>query len=114
MVRMTVAKRLFWPAVGVCVLLWAFGVVDGAYIVAPLMGLAIYRVGIGSLASLRAGGAHIPDGPPAPVDTRRERTVYWCGGCGSEVLLLVKGADVPPRHCGERMTARSEVAHDLS
>ena len=59
--------------------------------------------------SLRAGAAHIPDGPAVPVDPATERVTYWCGGCGAELLLLVRGAAVAPRHCGERMTERREV-----
>lgn len=102
-------RRLFWPAVGIALLLVAVGVVDLDYVVAPLIGLLIFRVGTASIASFRAGGAHIPEGPPRPVDVARERVVYWCAGCGAELLLLVRGAQVPPRHCGERMTERREV-----
>jgi DNA-directed RNA polymerase subunit RPC12/RpoP len=76
---------------------------------APLLGLLIYQVGVASLGSLRRGAGHIPDGPPAPVDPRDERVTYLCGGCGAELLLLVRGAAVPPRHCGERMHERVEV-----
>ena len=79
------------------------------YILAPLLGLLILRIGLATFGSLRAGGSHIPDGPPEPVDTRIERVTYWCAGCGAELLLLVRGADVAPRHCGERMTVRREV-----
>lgn len=103
-------KRLFWPIVAIGVTLVATGAVDAVYVFAPLLGLFIWRVGTASLSSLRAGGAAIPEGPPTAVDPRDERTVYWCSGCGAELLLLVRGADVPPRHCGERMTARTELA----
>lgn len=102
-------KRLFWPVVGVGVLLAALGVVEPRYVFAPLLGLFVWRVGIASFGSLRAGAAHIPDGPPTPVDPRSERVSYSCGGCGAELLLLVRGADTTPRHCGERMTERREV-----
>lgn len=102
-------KRLFWLAVAAGLVVWAFDVIDPAYVFAPLTGLVIFRVGVASFASLRNGGAHIPEGPPQRVDTRQERLVYWCGGCGAELLLLMRGADVPPRHCGERMTERREV-----
>lgn len=103
-------KRLFWLVVAVGIVLWAFGVVDAAYVFAPLLGLVIFRVGVASFASLRNGGSHIPEGPPQRLDTHSERIVYWCGGCGAELLLLARGAQVPPRHCGERMTERREVA----
>lgn len=105
-----VMKRLFWPAVLVAVALWAVGVVEGAYVFAPLLGLAIWRVGTASFASLRNGAAHIPDGPPEPLDTRSHRVVYACGGCGAEVLLLVRGTETPPRHCGEKMSEHRETA----
>lgn len=102
-------RRLFWPGVAVAVLLAATGVVPARYVFAPLLGLLIWRVGIASFGSLRAGASHVPDGPPVPV-AADERVVYFCAGCGAEVLLLVRGADVAPRHCGERMSERREVA----
>ncbi|MEX2221063.1 MAG: hypothetical protein WEG40_04620 [Candidatus Rokuibacteriota bacterium] len=102
-------KRLFWLAVLAGTLLAIFGVVEPAVVFAPLLGLVIFRAGVGSFASLRAGGAHIPDGPPVPVDPAAERTVYWCSGCGAELLLLVRGSEIAPRHCGEKMTERREV-----
>jgi DNA-directed RNA polymerase subunit RPC12/RpoP len=105
-------KRLFWPLVALGLLLVAFDVLEPRYVVAPLMGLTIWRIGTASFASLRAGGAHIPDGPPEPVDVRTERTTYYCTGCGAEWLLLVRGAEVPPRHCGERTVERREVASE--
>ena len=103
-------RRWFWPVVGEALALVAFDVVEARYVFAPLLGLFIWRVGIASLGSLRRGAAYVPDGPPEPVDPRDERITYWCGGCGAELLLLVRGAAVPPRHCGERMTERHEVA----
>ena len=105
-------KRLFWPLVVAGLLLAALDVVDLVYVAAPLLGLAIWRVGTASFASLTNAGGHVPQGDPVPVDTRVERTTYWCQGCGAEVLLLVKGSDAAPRHCGERMTERHEVARD--
>jgi DNA-directed RNA polymerase subunit RPC12/RpoP len=95
--------------VGIAVILAMTGFVRPVYVFAPLLGLAIWRVGYGSLASLRAGGTHIPDGPPQPVNPAVERVVYWCDGCGAELLLLARGAEVAPRHCGERMTERRET-----
>lgn len=103
-------KRLFWPIVAAGLLLVAVGAVEARYVFAPLLGLFIWRMGIASFGSLRQGAAHIPDGPPVAVDPAAERTTYWCSGCGAEVLLLVRGAAVAPRHCGERMVERREVA----
>lgn len=102
--------RLFWPVVGLGVLLVVLGVVEARYVFAPLLGLFIWRFGIASFGSLRQGAAHIPDGPAQPVDLTTERITYWCGGCGAELLLLTRGAEVAPRHCGEKMHQRHEVA----
>ncbi|HVL97881.1 MAG TPA: hypothetical protein VM324_01130 [Egibacteraceae bacterium] len=110
---MNFVKRLFWPAVVVGLGLAAFGVVEPVHVFAPLLGLTIWRVGTASFASLRNGASYVPDGPPVPIDTRTERVVYACGGCGAELLLLVRGTESAPRHCGERMTTHREVARDL-
>lgn len=103
---------LVWSAVLAGIIAVLSGTVPAAYVFGPLLGLAIYKVGMATFGSLRRGASYIPDGPPEPVDTTRERTVYWCGGCGAEVLLLVRGTEMAPRHCGEKMTARTEVAHE--
>jgi DNA-directed RNA polymerase subunit RPC12/RpoP len=84
--------------------------VPAAYVLAPLVGLGILRFGLATFGSLRTGASYIPDGPPQPVDPAVERTTYWCAGCGAELLLLVRGTETAPRHCGERMAARTEVA----
>src|SRR5690625_1934874 len=84
--------------------------IPAAYVFAPLLGLLIFRFGMSTFGSLREGAAHNPSGPPQPVDISVQRTVYWCSGCGAEVLLLVKGTDPSPRHCGERMIERSEIS----
>jgi DNA-directed RNA polymerase subunit RPC12/RpoP len=88
------------------------GQVPAAYVFGPLGGLLIWRVGTATLGSLRRGASYIPDGPPEPIDPSRERIVYWCEGCGAELLLLVRGTVMAPRHCGERMTERAEVARE--
>lgn len=106
-------NRLFWLVVLLGLGLAMFGVVEPVYVFAPLLGLTIWRIGIASFASLRHGAAYIPDGPPVPLDLRTERVVYACGGCGAEVLLMVRGTESPPRHCGEKMTTHREVARDL-
>lgn len=98
--------------VAVAVLVVALTDVPTAYVFAPLLGVAILWFGIGSLISLQAGAAHIPDGDPAPVDQTVERISYWCAGCGAEVLLLVRGTRSPPRHCGERMRERVEILRE--
>jgi len=102
-------RWLLWALIGVGLLLVLFDVVPAAYVFAPLLGLLIYRVGVASLGSFRRGADHIPEGPP--VDVRSERITYWCEGCGAELLLLVRGTPVPPRHCGERMHERRLSPH---
>lgn len=101
---------LAWLVLGAVVV--ALTEVPAAYVFAPLLGIAILWFGLGSLRSLQAGAAHIPDGEPAPVDPTVERTTYWCAGCGAEVLLLIRGTESPPRHCGERMHARVEILRE--
>lgn len=102
-------KRLLYLAVAVGTVLVLTDRVPAAYVFGPLVGLLILRVGIATFSSLREGASYIPDGPPVPVDPSAERVVYWCDGCGAELLLLVRGTAIAPRHCGERMTERAEV-----
>ena len=102
-------RRLFWVAVAAGLLAASLGWIEARYVFAPLLGLLIMRIGLASFGSLRAGGAHIPQGDPVVLDPSQERITYWCGGCGAEVLLLVRGAEVAPRHCGERMAERREI-----
>ena len=40
------------------------------------------------------------------------RILYWCETCGLEVLVLRRGTENPPRHCGEPMAKREEIARD--
>ncbi|MBW3603353.1 MAG: hypothetical protein KY460_00345 [Actinobacteria bacterium] len=105
-------RRVFWLVVLAAVLLVALTDVPAAYVFAPLLGVAILWFGVGSLLSLQQGAAHIPDGDPSPVDPTAERTMYWCAGCGAELLLLVRGTATPPRHCGERMRERVEILRE--
>lgn len=90
----------------------AVGVIGYEVVLAPLLGLFIFTVGAASLRSLRTGADHIPDRPPEPVDPREERVSYVCTGCGAELLLVVRGTPVPPRHCGEKMHERRQVLVD--
>lgn len=101
---------LVWLVLGAVVVVLTG--VPAAYVFAPLLGIAILWFGLGSLRSLQTGAAHIPDGDPEQVDPTVERTTYWCAGCGAEVLLLVRGTESPPRHCGERMHERVEIPRE--
>jgi DNA-directed RNA polymerase subunit RPC12/RpoP len=111
-----IVKRVIWLAAGVAVV--AALMVDAVhpgYVLAPLLGVVILRLGWATFSSLAGGGgAHVPGGEePQPVNPAEERVRYWCEGCGAEVMLLVRGTPVAPRHCGERMHERREVPHDL-
>jgi hypothetical protein len=106
-------RAAFWFAVVAAAIVVAVTDVPAAYVFAPLLGVGILWFGLGSLRSLQQGGAHIPDGSDGQVlDPSVERTTYWCGGCGAELLLLVRGTPSPPRHCGERMHERVEISHE--
>ena len=102
--------RWFWLIVAAALGAAALTPLRPVYVLAPLLGLAIWRFGVASLASFRSGASHIPSGDPTPVNLEVERVTYWCGGCGAELLLLLRGTESPPRHCGERMAGRHEVA----
>ena len=104
-------KRVVWLVILVALGAAFAGQIPIEWVLAPLLGLAIYSVGVASLGSLRRGASYIPDGPPEPVDQAEERVTYWCAGCGAEVLLLVRGSATAPRHCGEKMHERREVPH---
>ena len=112
MTARVVLRALVALALTVALVGWVTGAYPAVYGLAPLLGLAILRVGYASLRSFQEGAAHIPSGEPTPLDVREERTTYWCEGCGAELLLLVRGTGMPPRHCGERMHERAEVPRD--
>lgn len=108
---------VFWMAaiVAYLVIAWIVAGVTGipsAYLYAPLLAVVILVFGLGSLRSLQVGGPHIPSGDPEPVDPAVERTTYWCEGCGAELLLLMRGTETAPRHCGERMRERVEILRE--
>ena len=90
----------------------ATGLVEAKFVLAPLLGLAIWFWARATLRSFTAGayGADLGDDGPEPVDpTSDDRTLYWCEECGTELLLVVKGSGLPPRHCGTRMHERTEI-----
>ena len=83
------------------------------WILAPLLGFVIWRWASSTLRSMVHDGQNVgavtaPEEPPGPVDAN-ERTLYWCEECGTELLLLVRGSGISPRHCGTRMHERSEI-----
>ncbi|QBI19991.1 hypothetical protein ER308_10755 [Egibacter rhizosphaerae] len=105
-------RVVLWGVVALAAVVALATDVPAAYVLGPLLGLAILRVGFATFGQL---GATVPvDEDPQPVDQAMERTVYSCQPCGAEVLLLVRGSQSPPRHCGERMTEHREIPRDAS
>src|SRR5438105_3182194 len=65
-----------------------------------LIGVLVVRFGLASMRPLRVGEKSYA----APVDVVEDGVpVYSCTACGTQVVLLRKGSDKPPRHCGEPM-----------
>ena len=102
------------PAVLVPVLLLALVVgtqLGWKFVFAPLIGLAIWAW---ASATLRSFANHGQTGVAASIEPevvadKPQRTLYWCGECSTELLLLVRGSGTAPRHCGEKMAERTEV-----
>lgn len=105
-------RIVFWLLVAVATLFAATGLVPAAYVFAPLLGWIILWVGLGFLRSLDSGGPHPAGASPEIVNQNSERTTYSCGTCGAELLLIVRGTESTPRHCGEPMHERREVIRD--
>lgn len=102
MIRLAVALAIAVPV----------GVVFGwRWVFAPLLGWAIYRWATGSLRAMVTDGRAIAaaeDTGPTPV-VGDERILYWCEECGTEVMLVIRGSGMPPRHCGTKMHERAEL-----
>jgi hypothetical protein len=69
--------------------------------VGVLLATAVIRWGVASLRPLQVGEKSY-----VPVDVVEESgvPVYACKACGTQLVLLRRGSDKPPRHCGEPMT----------
>lgn len=72
-----------------------------AAIVAVLMAVVIWRVGIGMLRSVTQP---LPP-PPPPGELRRVSLRYRCSICGVELRMTLANEQEPepPRHCQEDM-----------
>ena len=105
--------RLLLLAALVAAALVATGVVEAKFVLAPLLGLAIWTWARATLRSFTRGahgvGEIVTSDDPQPVLDRPERTLYWCEECGTELVLVVRGSGTPPRHCGTRMHERHEL-----
>lgn len=100
--------RWLWLVVTAAALVLAV-VIDLRFVVALVAAYVIFRFGMALLSSLRSQAGNVTSPPPEPVTDAEERTVFRCEECGTEVLLLVRGEETPPRHCGEQMRGRTEV-----
>jgi hypothetical protein len=81
--------------------------------VAIVAGVLLFLIGVGMFRSL-LGPRRGPESSGAVLEVAERmpegvRVLYWCETCGTEVLLLRKGSDAAPRHCGESMTRREEI-----
>ncbi len=72
-----------------------------------LLATLIIRWGLASLRPMAVGAKNYE---PVDVIEPGGLPVYMCAGCGTQLVLLRKGNDRPPRHCGEPM--RYEVIAD--
>jgi hypothetical protein len=78
-------------------------------VIAVVAALAIAWVGWGMFRSLlrrTPRNVPLPEPEATPADVR---ITYRCEECGTELLLLRKGSESPPRHCGEAMLRREEI-----
>jgi DNA-directed RNA polymerase subunit RPC12/RpoP len=78
-------------------------------VIAVVAALAIAWVGWGMFRSLlrrTPRNVPLPEPETTPADVR---ITYRCEECGTELLLLRKGSESPPRHCGEAMQRREEI-----
>ncbi len=81
------------------------------FVLAPALGYLFVRWAIGSLRAMTGDAKaqqHL-DQPQAVVVAPAERVLYWCDVCGTEVLLVTRGTDKPPRHCATSMQVREEI-----
>jgi uncharacterized protein (DUF58 family) len=95
-------RLLLLAVVALLVLRYPFGVGWGARAaIGLLIATVVIRWGLASLRPLQVGAKSY-----APVDVVEESgvPVYACKACGTQLVLLRRGSDKAPRHCGEPMT----------
>ena len=100
--RKTTTRLLLAVVVLLLVARYAFDVPWAARAaVGLLLATLVIRWGVASMRPLQVGAKQYepvdvvePDGVP----------VYACKECGTQLVLLRRGSDKPPRHCGEAMT----------
>jgi predicted RNA-binding Zn-ribbon protein involved in translation (DUF1610 family) len=79
--------------------------------IAVVMSATMALIGIGMLRSLRSAPRSTPL-PEIETPSPDVRVTFWCETCGTEVLLLRKGSESAPRHCGEAMIKREEITRN--
>jgi hypothetical protein len=79
------------------------------WVAAPLLGAAVLTWLLASLRVLVHDDRGRPDDEEVDAVGAGERTLFWCEECGTEVLLLVRGTNRAPSHCGQRMHQRTEI-----
>src|SRR5918996_5356325 len=89
-------------AVAAAVVLFALG--RGDVVVALLLGGLILATGRAVFRGYSTTKG--PTGPPVDVAEEGSLLVFACETCGEQLVLLRKGTDAPPRHCGEKMVLR--------
>jgi len=80
------------------------------WVLAPALALGLLRWSVASLRVLVTDGRGGDASGVGPVDLDGpQRTLFWCEECGTEVLLVARGTDRAPSHCGQRMHERTEL-----
>ena len=84
-------------------------------VIAVIAGFVIFFLGFGVIRGF--AGPRRGAGEPLPLEAIEPlpagvRILFWCETCGMEVLLLRKGSEALPRHCGEPMSRREEILRD--
>lgn len=77
-----------------------------AWLTAPLVAYAVWKIGIATFRSLggNAPGSLDEDGPPSEPEDVEDLDVFLvCGECGTEYRVSRLGELQIPRHCGEKM-----------
>lgn len=77
---------------------------------AILVAFALSSIGIGMMRSLGARRPRITDAPAPAPPPANVRITYRCETCGTELIVSRTGSEAAPRHCGEPMRKREEIA----
>lgn len=97
------ASRLLYVAVVLLLVARYAGHVSWAAraAVGLLLATLVVQWGLASMRPLQVGAKTYE-----PVDVVEEDgvPVYSCRECGTQLVLLRRGSDKPPRHCGDAMT----------